>query len=146
MHSDNASIVQGPALPPQTLYRGLYIRIARRLRIDPSYVSRVARGERHSKAVEQALRHEIEQINKRLNASSLGFVPRPARTVDTGKRLRSFVSRNRRWLRDEWLQHSKADPNLKRIKLATQRRTSPVLPLINEALKAMKFSLKEMPT
>ncbi|MGA9040406.1 MAG: hypothetical protein WB421_07715 [Terriglobales bacterium] len=146
MQDDNASTVQGPALPPQTLYRGLYIRIARRLRIDPSYVSRVARGERHSKAVEHAIRHEIEQINKKLNASSLGFSPKPARPVDTGKRLRSFVSRNRRALRDNWLQHSKADPNLKRIKLTTQRRTSPVLPLIDEALKAMKLSLKEMAT
>jgi hypothetical protein len=146
MHDDNASIIPGPALPPQTLYRGLYIRIARRLRIDPSYVSRVARGERHSKAVEHALRQEIDQINKKLNASSLGFVPRPARITDTGKRLRFFVSRNRHSLRDEWLQHSKADPNLKRIKLTTQRRTSPVLPLIDEALKAMKLSLKEMAT
>ncbi len=146
MHGDNASTIQGPALPPQTLYRGLYIRIARRLKIDPSYVSRVARGERHSKTVEHALRQEIDHINKKLNASRLGFSPAPVLTPGTGNRLRFFVSRNRRDLRDEWLQHSKADPNLKRIKLATQKRTSPVLPLIDEALKAMKFSLKEMAT
>ncbi len=144
MHDDNASTIQGPALPPQTLYRGLYIRIARRLKIDPSYVSRVARGERHSKVVENAIRHEIDQINKKLKTSNLGFSPKP--THGAGSRLRSFVTRNRRVLRDEWLQHSKADPNLKRIKLATQRRTQPVLPLIDEALKAMKFSLKEMAT
>jgi hypothetical protein len=49
-------------------------------------------------------------------------------------------------LRNEWLRYSQADPNLKRIKVATQRRTSPVLPLIDEALKAMKLSLKEMAT
>ncbi len=146
MQDDNASTVRGPALPPQTLYRGLYIRIARRLRIDPSYVSRVARGERHSKTVEQALRHEIEQINRKLNASSLGFSPKPTRGAGTGQRLRFFVSRKRRWLRDEWLQHSQADPNLKRIKLATQKRTAPIVPLLEEALKAMKLSLKEMPT
>jgi hypothetical protein len=146
MQDDNASTVQGPAIPPQTLYRGLYIRIARRLRIDPSYVSRVARGERHSKAVEQAIRQEIEQINKKLNTSNLGFSPRPARAASTGRRLRSFVSRNRRQLRDEWLRYSQADPSLKRIKMPTKRRTSPVLPLIDEALKAMKLSPKEMAT
>jgi transcriptional regulator with XRE-family HTH domain len=146
MHGDNASTIQGPAIPPQTLYRGLYIRIARRLKIDPSYVSRVARGERHSRAVEQALRYEIDQINKKLNTHSLGFSARPSRAAGSGKRLRFFVSRNRRGLREEWLQYSKTDPNLRRIKLAAQKRKSPVLPLLDEALKAMKFSLKEMAT
>jgi transcriptional regulator with XRE-family HTH domain len=145
MQHDNASTIQGPALPPQTLYRGLYIRIAKRLKIDPSYVSRVARGERHSKSVELALRHEIDQINKKLNASSLGFVAKPERAAG-GKRLRFFVSRNRRGIRAEWLRHSIADPNLKRIKLPPQKRTSPVLPLIDEALKATKLSLREMAT
>jgi hypothetical protein len=144
MQHDNASTIQGPALPPQTLYRGLYIRIAQRLKIDPSYVSRVARGERHSKAVENAIRHEIDQINKKLKGSSLGFSTGPAPA--TSKRLRFFVSRDRRALRDEWLQYCKADPNLKRIKLTPQKRTSPVMPLIDEALKAMKLSLKEMAT
>jgi len=145
MHNDNASTIQGPAIPPQTLYRGLYIRIARRLKIDPSYVSRVARGERHSKAVEQAIHHEIEQINKKLGASTLSFSDKAAHAAG-GKRLRFFVTRNRKALREEWLQYCKADPNLKRIKLPTQKRSSPVLPLIDEALKAMKLSLKEMPT
>jgi hypothetical protein len=145
MQYDNASTIQGPALPPQTLYRGLYIRIAKRLKIDPSYVSRVARGERHSKSVELALRHEIDQINKKLAGHNLSFSAKTERAVN-GKRLRYFVSRNRRGLREEWLQHSQADPNLKRIKMATQSRTAPVLPLIDEALKAMKFSLKEMAT
>jgi hypothetical protein len=146
MHNDNASTVRGPALPPQTLYRGLYVRIARRLKIDPSYVSRVARGERHSKAVETAIRHEIDQINKMLKGSSLGFSTRPARAAASRKRLRFFVNRNRRALREEWLQYCKADPNLKRIKLTPQKRMSPVIPLLDEALKAMKLSLKEMAT
>jgi hypothetical protein len=145
MQHDNASTIQGPALPPQTLYRGLYIRIARRLKIDPSYVSRVARGERHSKAVENAIRHEIDQISKKLKGSSLDFSTPPAHAA-SNKRLRAIVSRNRRALRDEWLQYCKADPNLKRIKLTPQKRTSPVMPLIDEALKAMKLSLKEMAT
>jgi len=146
MHDDNASTFRGPALPPQTLYRGLYIRIARRLRIDPSYVSRVARGERHSKTVEHAIRQEIDHINKKLNASRLGFSAKSARALADGKRLRFFVKRNRRSLRREWLQYCKTDPNLKRIKLPTHERTSPILPLIDEALKAMKLSLKEMAT
>jgi hypothetical protein len=144
MHNDNASTIQGPALPPQTLYRGLYIRIAQRLKIDPSYVSRVARGERHSKTVESAIRHEIDQINKKLKGSSLGFSTGPAHA--TNKRLRFFLCRDRRALRDEWLQYCKADPHLKRIKLTPQKRTSPVMPLIDEALKVMKLSLKEMAT
>jgi hypothetical protein len=144
MHNDNASTFQGPALPPQTLYRGLYIRIARRLKIDPSYVSRVARGERRSKLVENAIRHEIDQINKKLKGSNLGFSPTPVHDANSGKRLRNCVSRNRRVVRADWMKHVKADPNLKRIKLAAQKRTSPVLPLLDEALKAMKLSLKEM--
>ena len=146
MHNDNASTVQGPALPPQTLYRGLYIRIAKRLKIDPSYVSRVARGERHSKSVENAIRHEIDQINKRLKGSSLGFSARPVHTAVANKRLRFFVNRNRSALRKEWLQYCKVDPNLKRIRLTPKKRASPVIALVDEALKAMKLSLKEMAT
>ncbi|HEX4427025.1 MAG TPA: hypothetical protein VH079_16625 [Terriglobales bacterium] len=109
-------------------------------------MSRVARGERHSKSVELALRHEIDLINKKLSASSLAFVAKPAAIAGNDKRLRYFVNRNRRAIREEWMQYSKADPNLKRIKLAPQKRSSPVLPLIDEALKAMKLSLKEMAT
>ena len=44
--------------------RGIYERVARRLHLDPSYVSRVARGERRSEAVKAALRER--------NAKSLG--------------------------------------------------------------------------
>jgi hypothetical protein len=116
------------------------------LKIDPSYVSRVARGERQSKAVEHAIRREIDHINRRLNASNLGFSARPASASAGDKRLRFFVSRDRRVLRDEWLRHSKVDPNLRRIKLSPLKRASPVLPLIDEALEAMRMSLKEMGT
>lgn len=41
---------------------GLYSRIARQLQVDRSYVSRVARGERHSEAVEHALTTEFDRI------------------------------------------------------------------------------------
>jgi len=41
---------------------GLYSRIARQLKVDRSYVSRVARGERHSQEVERALNTEFDRI------------------------------------------------------------------------------------
>jgi hypothetical protein len=41
---------------------GLYSRIARQLRVDRSYVSRVARGERRSPQIEQALSTEFTRI------------------------------------------------------------------------------------
>jgi hypothetical protein len=42
-----------------TLYRGIYNRVAEKIGCDPSYVSRVARGERTSDAVARALEAEI---------------------------------------------------------------------------------------
>ncbi len=41
---------------------GLYSRVARQLKVDRSYVSRVARGERHSTEVERALTTEFDRI------------------------------------------------------------------------------------
>jgi hypothetical protein len=41
---------------------GLYSRVARRFRVDRSYVSRVARGERHSDEIESALCSEFSRI------------------------------------------------------------------------------------
>jgi hypothetical protein len=41
---------------------GLYSRIARQLQVDRSYVSRVARGQRHSEEVERALTTEFDRI------------------------------------------------------------------------------------
>lgn len=45
-----------------SLIRGLYGRVARRLKVDPSYVSRVARGERQSDEIEVALERELRRI------------------------------------------------------------------------------------
>jgi len=45
-----------------SLIRGLYGRVARQLKVDPSYVSRVARGERQSDAIESALERELKRI------------------------------------------------------------------------------------
>jgi len=50
-------------LSPQL--RGLYGRVARQLGVDPSYVSQVARGERQSALVEDALSRELTEILER---------------------------------------------------------------------------------
>ena len=47
-----------------SLIRGLYGRVARQLKVDPSYVSRVARGERHSEEIERALNNEFTRITE----------------------------------------------------------------------------------
>jgi len=41
---------------------GLYSRVARIMNVDRSYVSRVARGERHSEPIERALSTEFDRI------------------------------------------------------------------------------------
>jgi hypothetical protein len=44
-----------------SLYRGIYNRVAHKVGCDPSYVSRVARGERTSISVSKVLQTEIRQ-------------------------------------------------------------------------------------
>ncbi len=130
------------ALLPQTLYRGLYVRIAKKLGVDPSYVSRVARGERFSDPVENALRQEVHQITKKLG----GRLPVPQdRPAHRGQnRLGSLVKRHRNSIRRDWLHHSQSDPGHRRLKLSAQKRTFPVMPLVDEALRSMKFTPREM--
>jgi hypothetical protein len=57
-----------------TLYRGIYNRVAEKVGCDPSYVSRVARGERTSDAVAKALeaeiRHTLAMSSRQLGQSS----------------------------------------------------------------------------
>jgi hypothetical protein len=55
-----------------SLIRGLYGRVARQLKVDPSYVSRVARGERQSEVIEASLERELKRImaQVRSNGSS----------------------------------------------------------------------------
>lgn len=55
------------SIPPVSLFRGVYNRVAKRLGVDPSYVSRVARGERKSEVVEKALAEEVRLIREHLN-------------------------------------------------------------------------------
>jgi hypothetical protein len=45
-----------------SLIRGLYGRVAKQQKVDPSYVSRVARGERQSDAIEASLERELRRI------------------------------------------------------------------------------------
>src|SRR3984957_15093844 len=45
-----------------SVFRGIYKRVAVQLDVDPSYVSRVARGERRAPFVTEALRKEIQRV------------------------------------------------------------------------------------
>lgn len=45
-----------------SVFRGIYKRVAVQLDVDPSYVSRVARGQRHAPLVFEALRQEIQRV------------------------------------------------------------------------------------
>jgi hypothetical protein len=45
------------------LHRGIYVRIATKMRVDASYVSRVASGERTSAKVERAVIVGLERID-----------------------------------------------------------------------------------
>jgi hypothetical protein len=142
MLRDNAST--NSELSPQKLYRGIYVRIARELAVDPSYVSRVARGDRRSKTIENALRRELDKINRQLGRGSTGTAGVPSHPTSALKRLRNLMQQNRSRIRKQWLRHSQADPNLSRVKVANQKRTAPILPVIEEAMKVMRLSLKEM--
>jgi hypothetical protein len=55
------------SIPSVSLFRGIYNRVAKKLGVDPSYVSRVARGERKSAVVEKALADEVRIIREHLN-------------------------------------------------------------------------------
>jgi hypothetical protein len=55
------------AFPVLAVFRGLYQRVAAKLGVDPSFVSRVARGERKSPVVLAALQDEMSVIREHLN-------------------------------------------------------------------------------
>jgi hypothetical protein len=68
-----------------SLCRGIYNRVAQKVGCDPSYVSRVARGERTSEAVSEALRAEIHltwaKVSERTAESPEKAPKRKARTA-----------------------------------------------------------------
>ena len=146
MLSDNRNTKRNSeTLLPQALYRGLYMRVAKNLGVDPSYVSRVARGERNSIQVENALRQEILEISRKLGRRGGASAIAPGGQAG-GRRLKSFVRRNRPWLRQEWLRQTQSHPMFRAFKLSPQKRVSPVMSLVDEAVKMMRLSLREMPT
>lgn len=66
--------IHKPAAPTNlaSLIRGLYGRVARNLKVDPSYVSRVARGERQSDVIEASLERELSRIMTMVGANHNG--------------------------------------------------------------------------
>jgi hypothetical protein len=54
-------------------FRGLYARVARKLKVSPSMVSRVAGGHRFSPKIQAALREELEVIKQKLNMVLTGW-------------------------------------------------------------------------
>ena len=145
MYRDNFNTNLNSAIQsPQSLYRGLYVRIARKLKVDPSYVSRVARGDRRSSEIEEALSQALEEINRQLGRESSATENRTLRPPSGPKRLKILLTENRGRIRKEWLAHSQADPNLKRVKLAAGKRAAPILPLIEETIKVMKLDVEKM--
>jgi hypothetical protein len=72
-----------------SLIRGLYGRVARQLKVDPSYVSRVARGERQSDEIEASLERELKRIMSLVSMSHNGTGRRVAkRSQGKGKKKR----------------------------------------------------------
>ncbi len=64
-----------------SLIRGLYGRVAKQLKVDPSYVSRVARGERQSDAIEASLERELRRIMSMVKSNQSGRGRRSAKRV-----------------------------------------------------------------
>jgi hypothetical protein len=145
MYDDNSNINVKPGIQsPQALYRGLYIRIARKLGVDPSYVSRVARGDRRSPQIENALSQALAEIDQQLGRKSSHAESRLSPHTSAAQKLKILVKQNRSRICKQWLEHSQSDPNLKRIKLAVGKRTAPILSVLEETMKVMNLSLREM--
>ena len=145
MHNDNRNTGQGAVmLQPHVLYRGLYGRVARKLGVDASYVSRVARGERYSKAIESALREEIESIT-----IELGRAP-SVRDSDVahrkGKRISNYVKKNTNSMIQDFLADSQGDPGLRGVQVPLRKRAVPIVAVIAECMKLMVFTPRQMRT
>ncbi len=48
------------------VFRGVYARVATKLDVDPSFVSRVANGKRNSAKIDAALRDELLSVKEQL--------------------------------------------------------------------------------
>jgi hypothetical protein len=55
-----------------SMIKGMYGRVARKINVDPSYVSRVARGKRRSDRIEASLERELRKIMSLANVNHNG--------------------------------------------------------------------------
>ena len=118
------------------IFRGIYKRVAVQLDVDPSYVSRVARGERHAPFVTEALRKEIQRVlgkaglhdgdghnhnhdhnnNHGHNNNPAITITRSAITITTATSTQSLVAHTRtalpfaRWSSRSYTQKEKQNP------------------------------------
>ena len=76
----------GPPLHFASLFRGFYGRVSKELDLDPSYVSRVARGERQSETIEAALEREMKRIMALARTNHNGANHDGAKRKQTAKR------------------------------------------------------------
>ena len=80
-----------PPLHFASLFRGFYSRVARKLDLDPSYVSRVARGERQSETIETALAREMKRIMTLVGTNHNGANHNGAKKKQTAKKRNKRV-------------------------------------------------------
>jgi hypothetical protein len=80
-----------PPLHFASLFRGFYGRVARKLDLDPSYVSRVARGERQSETIEAALAREMKRIMTLVGTNHNGANHNGAKKKQTAKKRNKKV-------------------------------------------------------
>lgn len=66
------SSTDGILLARHSLYRGLQARVAARLGVNKSVVSRVASGQKRSRRIERALLSEARRIERAIRKSGLG--------------------------------------------------------------------------
>jgi hypothetical protein len=64
LNSSNGNGHEDALLEWHLLHRGVYARVARKLKIDASYVSRVAAGDREAPRIRKALVSELERIHR----------------------------------------------------------------------------------
>jgi len=74
-----------------SLIRGLYGRVARQLKVDPSYVSRVARGERQSDVIEASLERELKRIMSLVGSSRNGTGRNHSKRTRTGSKKKKVM-------------------------------------------------------
>src|SRR5262249_9124924 len=121
----NRDLASGVGIRPELAYvrlRGIYARVARKLKVDISYVSRVARGERYSEDVERAIQKEVAELTRDENGAGSFGPNETASRLATSKPVHTLVKLNSPWLREEWLIQCMAHPKLSAAKLTRAER------------------------